>query len=334
MILPSRFQTLLCLLLASSLCRAQQVLHTEVLVVGGGTGGTAAGIQSARMGVHTVIVEQGPWLGGMLSSAGVSATDGNHLLPSGIWEEFRQQLYKVYGGPAALASGWVSFSQFEPHVADSIFKTMAARTPALTVKYGWQFIKTLRQGDRITGALFKNTSGQTLQIRAPVTIDATELGDVMASANVPYDLGMEASSMTGEPVIIPQTNHVVQDLTYVAVLKDYGPRADCTIAKPAGYRPQEFDGACLDYYTGKALPAPKVDSKKMLEYGRLPHNKYMLNWPLKGNDVYLNVVEMSQTEREQKLKQAKETTRRFIYFIQHDLGYKNLGLTDDEFPTA
>ncbi|HQG67845.1 MAG TPA: FAD-dependent oxidoreductase, partial [Paludibacteraceae bacterium] len=37
----------------------------DVLVVGGGTSGTAAGIQAARMGALTLIVEETPWLGGM-----------------------------------------------------------------------------------------------------------------------------------------------------------------------------------------------------------------------------------------------------------------------------
>ena len=68
---------------------AQKSITTDVLVVGGGTGGTAAGLQSARLGVKTLVVEASPWLGGMISAAGVSAIDGNHNLPSGIWNEFR-----------------------------------------------------------------------------------------------------------------------------------------------------------------------------------------------------------------------------------------------------
>ena len=83
------------LLLAASApdARAQAVLDTDVLVVGGGTGGTAAALQSARLGARTIVAEPTPWLGGMLSAAGVSATDGNHRLPSGIWREFRQRIY-------------------------------------------------------------------------------------------------------------------------------------------------------------------------------------------------------------------------------------------------
>lgn len=33
-----------------------------------------------------------------------------------------------------------------------------------------------------------------------------------------------------------------------------------------------------------------IDCAKMLTYGKLPNNKYMINWPRHGNDIYLNVV--------------------------------------------
>ena len=115
---------------------AQSRRSVDVLVIGGGTGGTAAGIQSARSGAKTLIVEPTPWLGGMMTAAGVSATDGNHMLPSGLWAEFRDQLYKVYGGPNRVATGWVSNTLFEPHVGDSIFKSLAARESKLQVLHG------------------------------------------------------------------------------------------------------------------------------------------------------------------------------------------------------
>lgn len=312
---------------------AQQVYQVPVLVIGGGTGGTAAGIQSGRMGVKTMIVEAGPWLGGMISAAGVSATDGNHKLPSGLWKEFRDQLYTVYGGALGVETGWVSNTLFEPHVADSIFKSMVDKTNNVTVLYGWQLDKVFKKGNRITGAQFVNNTDKTLIVYAAVTIDATEMGDVIAAAGLSYDLGMEAAAITGETVGISESSSIVQDLTYVAILKDYGADADCTLVKPDGYDPAEFDGACTNYYVNKNLPAPKVDAKKMLEYGKLPNNKYMLNWPLAGNDTYLNIVELNEAQRKEALVKAKETTKRFIYFIQQQLGFKNLGLTNDEFPT-
>ncbi|HEY1021637.1 MAG TPA: FAD-dependent oxidoreductase, partial [Flavisolibacter sp.] len=315
-------------------CTAQKTLTTEVLVIGGGTGGTSAGIQSARLGAKTIIVESTPWLGGMISAAGVSAVDGNHRLPSGLWAEFRSRLYKRYGGPEAVETGWVSNTLFEPRVADSIFKSMAVAEKALTVFFNHSFTAVGKTANRLESVTFTNkANGKTLTIRAKTFIDATELGDVMKAAGIPYDLGMESGEITGEKVGVTETNNIVQDLTYVAVLKDYGKGTDKSIPRPANYDPAEFDAACTDYYKDKTRRAPSVDAMKMLEYGRLPNNKYMLNWPLYGNDTYLNVVEMSEAEREKELVKAKETTKRFIYFIQQQLGFKHLGLANDEFPT-
>ena len=314
--------------------QAQTTYKTDVLVIGASASGIAAGIQSARMGVNTIITEPTTWLGGMITAAGVSAFDGNHSLPSGLFGEFREALHKVYGGPSKVSTGWVSNTLFEPHVGDSIFKSMVLQTKGLTVKYQFQFLRVLKNNDTITGAVFVDEpSNQQITIYARQVIDATELGDVLANAGVPYSLGMEASAATGEDIHVSETNDIVQDITYVAILKDYGMGVDKTIAKPKNYDPSEFDGACTDYYFNTANPKPNVDAIKMLNYGKLPNQKYMINWPNRGNDIYLNMVEMDEANRQSELVKAKEQTLRFIYFIQHQLGFKNLGLADDEFPT-
>jgi len=106
----------------------------DVIVLGGGTGGTAAGIQAGRLGAGTLLVEPSPWLGGMLTAAGVSATDGNHKMPAGIWGEFREKLRNHYGGAKALETGWVSNTHFEPHIGARIFAEMAASVKSLEVK--------------------------------------------------------------------------------------------------------------------------------------------------------------------------------------------------------
>ncbi|MGV3766377.1 MAG: FAD-dependent oxidoreductase [Chitinophagaceae bacterium] len=312
---------------------AQQAHRTAVLVVGGGTGGTAAGIQAARAGALTIIAEPTPWLGGMLSAAGVTATDGNHLLPSGLWEAFRQQVYNVYGGPKYVSTGWVSNMLFEPRVADSILKSMAAAEKKLTVKHGWHFESVLKEGDKVTGAVFTDMKKKRHQVLADIVIDATELGDVLAKAGAGYDVGMEADALTGEGVGVPSTNNIIQELTYAAILKDYGKGADKTIPRPAHYDPREFDCSSTSYCHDATKEQPNVDAAKMLEYGRLPNNKYMINWPKAGNDIYLNIIECSPAQREKELVKAKEMTYRFVYFIQHELGFKHLGLADDEFPT-
>lgn len=324
------------LLACPLLLKAQRMVRktqTAVLVIGGGAGGTVAAIQSARMGVPTILVESTGMLGGMLTAAGVSCTDGNDQLPSGIWEEFRQALYKHYNR-RRLNTGWVSNTNFEPHVADSIFKAWAANEKKLTVYYDTHFEGVRKQGNKVTGAYFSNQDrSQGLRIYASVVIDGTELGDVFANAGAGYDLGMDDPLVSGEKEARAK-NDIIQDLTWAAVLKDYGPGTDKTIARPQGYDSTLYFCCCTDApCTDKPWNGDKM---KMLNYGKLPRSpgakldKYMLNWPPYGNDIYLNVVEGSPEQRASGYEQAKQHTLGFIYFIQTVLGMKNIGLADDE----
>ena len=308
-------------------------VHTQVLIIGGTASGISAGIQSARMGVNTIVVESTPWLGGMLTSAGVGAFDGNHQLPSGLFGEFREQLYRAYGGPDKVATGWVSNTLFEPHVGDSIFKIMASKEKKLTVLYSYAFEKLIQSKDKIKGAYFIDTlTKRRLNIFADRIIDATELGDGLASAGLPYDLGMESSALTGEDVHVAASNDIIQDITYVGILKDYG-KPQPLIQRPSHYDSTEFDGSNTNFYKDLLRKKPGVDAQKMLDYGRMPNNKFMLNWPIYGNDIYLNIIEQTREEREKILVAAKQQTLRFVYFIQKELQMRNLALADDEFPT-
>ncbi|HSD67833.1 MAG TPA: FAD-dependent oxidoreductase [Vicinamibacteria bacterium] len=314
--------------------RAQARLDTDVLVVGGGTGGTAAALQSARLGARTIVAEPTPWLGGMLSAAGVSATDGNHRLPSGIWREFRQRIYDAYGGPEAVATGWVSNTHFEPHVADRVFKEMAAAEPSLRVLLRHRFVDVLKEGGRVRGAVLEDlATNRRVEARAKVVVDGTDLGDVLARAGAAFDLGLEADSVSGENAGISASSDVVQDLTWCAILKDYRSGADRTVPRPEGYDPGEFDCSSTSYCRDATREKPTVDARKMLAYAKLPGGKYLINWPNHGNDTYLNVVGFDDAARERALENAKARTLRFVYFIQHELGFRTLGLADDEYPT-
>src|SRR5437016_6278341 len=94
-----------------------KVIHTDIAIAGGGCGGTAAAIQAARLGVSVVLVEETPWLGGMLTSAGVVAFDGNWgTLMCGFYREIVREIEIHYGGAAKTAPGWVTQAAFEPHV--------------------------------------------------------------------------------------------------------------------------------------------------------------------------------------------------------------------------
>jgi hypothetical protein len=310
-----------------------QVLKTEVLVIGGTASGICAGLQSSRLGVKTIIAESTPWLGGMLTAAGVSAFDGNHNMPAGIFGEFRARLYQHYGGSNKVSTGWVSNTLFEPHIGDSIFKAMAGNEKHLQIHYQYDLKNVIKKGNVITGVLFYDQQQhKNILIKAKRYIDATELGDVLALAKIPYDLGMESNDITKEQVNPYGANDFVQDITYVAVLKDYG-TPQPLIERPKNYDSLEFDASNLSFYKDSTRTKPPVDAMKMLNYGKLPGNKYMLNWPIYGNDIYLNVVEKTPEERTVLLEIAKQQTLRFVYFIQKDLGFKNLALADDEFKT-
>jgi hypothetical protein len=313
--------------------RQVKATQTDVLVIGAGVGGTAAAIQSARLGAKTILIEPTTMLGGMLTAAGVSCTDGNDQLPSGIWEEFRQALYKHYGRKR-LNTGWVSNTNFEPKVGDSIFKAWAAHEKNLEVYYGYEFESVQKTGNKVTGAILrKKDNSEVLKIKATVVIDGTELGDVFAAAGAAYDLGMDDPGVSGEKEA-REKNDIIQDLTWAAVLKDYGAGSDKTIARPDGYDAKKFYCTCTDApCEGKPWNGDKM---KMLNYGKLPRSpgakqdKYMLNWPPFGNDIYLNVVEESSESRVKSYELAKQHTLGFIYFMQTELGMKNIGLADDE----
>ena len=305
---------------------------TDVLVAGGGTSGVCASIQAARLGVSVVLVEETAWLGGMLTAAGVSATDGNHRLPSGLWGEFRQRLYDYYGGPDALKTGWVSDTQFEPHVGNAIFHQMVQQESQITLMHDYWLVKAIKEKNQLAGAEFTNANGDRLTVLASVCIDATEYGDLMALAGCEYSLGRDSRDETGEPQAPQKADTIIQDLTFVAILKNYGEGNDQTLSPPPDYNPHHYFGCCHEA-TGKAQ-SDLVDCQTMLNYGRLPNQKYMLNWPIQGNDFYLNIIEKNRAERLQALQTAKNFTLGWIYFLQTELDLHHYGLADDEFPTS
>lgn len=322
------FLLIFCLILYQAPAFSQQ--SYDLIIVGGGASGTAAGISAGRLGTKTLIIEATPWLGGMLTSAGVSAIDGNHRLHSGIWREFKSELESHYGGPEKLATGWVSNTLFEPKVGNEILKKMASSVEDLTVSFESEWKSASYENGLWIVVFSKNGKEQT--VTSPLLIDATELGDVAAAQDLPYRLGMDARAEIGEEFAPEQANDIIQDLTYVATLQDYGPKSDKTIPKPANYDPAEFACACA-HADPTTDNAPTLDCGKMLYYGKLPNGKYMINWPNCGNDHYVNLVELTPRERAIEIEKAKQTTLRFMYYIQQELGFKHLGLAVDEYPT-
>lgn len=305
-------------------CKQAEYPSYDVVVLGEGTGAIAAAIQSARSGASTLLVNPLQWIGGMTTSAGVSAIDGNNMMPAGLWGEWRQLIHDHYGGPDSVFTGWVSNTMYEPHIGEKYWRQLSQAEENLIIwdTTYWQEIKWETNNWEI-----KISDEQ--MVKAKILIDGTDLGDVAAAVGVEFDLGMDARNKTNERMAPVEANDIIQDLTYAAILKDYGEETDKSSLKPANYDPSEFHCACQ-----YECDDPKVHPcETMLSYGKLSNDKYMINWPLKGNDYYTNVVNATREQRTSEYEKAKQKTLRFIYYIQTELGYKNLALADDEFPT-
>jgi len=303
--------------------------QVDILIIGGGAGGTSAGIQAARMGTNVQIIEATPWLGGMLTSAGVSAIDGNHEMPSGIWGEFRQKLRDHYGGAEALATGWVSHTLFEPSIGNKILQEMA-NIPNLDIAFNAVYADVKKDGDG--WIVTYQQKGKSKTTKAKILIDATEIGELLPLVGADFRLGMDSIKDTGEKEAPETANNIVQDLTYVLILEDIGneKRKQGLAKRPRNYDPKDYECACKRE-NGEMFGGVS-SCEQMLNYGKLPNNKYMMNWPNCGNDFYLNWPELGPEERKEKLKQAKAFTQGFVYYIQNELGFKNLRIAQ-EFPT-
>jgi hypothetical protein len=299
-------------------------LTTDVLVVGGGAGGTAAAIQAARAGVKTILVSEGPWLGGMLTSAGVAAPDGNELRPwqTGLWGAFLAELQQRQ--PQGLNHGWVSFFTYDPRVGAAIFADWAHALPNLTWIQGQTPQAVLRQGNRVTGVAFESVT-----ITAAITLDGTELGDLLALGEIPYRWGWELQAEWGEPSAPIVQNQLtqtypVQAPTWVVILQDAGPTGTLPeIAATPTWNPNLFEPAWA-----KHGPAA------FLGYGGLPEQQFMINWPIHGNDYGEGVHRLigSPDQRQAFLQEARWHSQNFARYIQLQLG-RRYGLAE-VFPTS
>jgi len=302
----------------------------DVIVIGGGAGGTSAAIQSARNGAKTLLIEETDWLGGMLTSAGVSAVDGNYKLPSGFWGEFKDSLVSHYGSLEALKTGWVSNTLFEPRVGNQILKSIAKKENNLNILFSTK-VNSVNKLDLLKTDHYNfNVKSSKGNFTSKILIDATELGDVLPMIDEDYDLGMDSREMYGEDIAPEKNNDIIQDLTFVMILKNYN--QSVKIDKPKNYDPSEF------YCSTASINCPDSDKalwtpKQMMNYGELPNGKIMINWPIYGNDYYSNLIEMNYDERNEVFKNAKEKSLRYLYYIQDELGYDNYSLSDEEFDT-
>ncbi|MDB9372123.1 FAD-dependent oxidoreductase [Nodularia sphaerocarpa] len=301
----------------------QQTYTADILVVGGGTGGTAAAIQAARRGAKTILVSEFPWLGGMLTSAGVSAPDGNELMAfqTGLWGAFLQELRQRQ--PEGLDNSWVSFFSYDPRIGAEIFADWVQELSNLHWISGQVPLEVLQQGNCITGVRFADFT-----VTAKIILDGTELGDLLALGEIPHRWGWELQSEWGESSAPADFNHITQSYpvqapTWVVVMQDFGEDVAPEIPPAPNYNPSLFAGAWDNY-----------GAEKFLNYGRLPGNRFMINWPICGNDYGEGVGRLIESEKAKKefLQESRWHSQNFAHFIQNNLG-RRYGLAESVFPS-
>ncbi|MBW4561149.1 MAG: FAD-dependent oxidoreductase [Mojavia pulchra JT2-VF2] len=301
-----------------------QTYQADVLVVGGGVGGTAAAIQAARRGAKTILVSEFPWLGGMLTSAGVSVPDGNELeaFQTGLWGAFLQELQRRQ--PGGLDNSWVSFFSFDPRIGAEIFADWVNELPNLHWIHGQVPLEVFRHGSCVTGVRFAD-----FIVKAKIILDATELGDLLALAEIPYRWGWEWRSQWQEPSAPESPNEItekypVQAPTGVVIMQDFGTRVALEIPTAPNYDPSQFVGA-WDGYGGE----------QFLNYGRLPGGLLMINWPIRGNDYGegLDRLLKSEPTRREFIQECRWHSQNFAHFIQSQLGHR-YGLAEQVFPDS
>jgi hypothetical protein len=234
----------------------QEIWECQVVVVGGSLGGVAAARHAMATGAQTCLIEVSPWLGGQISSQGVSALDESLRMRqrknfSQSWLRFRQTLEQQVvelpdwspTGPSrpvkAINRCWVGTLCFSPRAgasaSEQFLKTAAEAAPGsrwatMTAFKGAEFDASGRQitavyavqrsprdpnylpMGRLSAELSEwyswspneNFDRVPIKLVPPagqsmVVIDATDTGELVAWAKVPYRLGSESKATTGEP---------------------------------------------------------------------------------------------------------------------------------------
>ncbi|MBK8979422.1 MAG: FAD-dependent oxidoreductase [Planctomycetes bacterium] len=310
------------------------MIDVDILVVGGGCSGSAAAWQAARLGRSVLVVEPSRWWGGMVGPAGVCALDGNKgARATGFLRRFRDAIEARHGGPRATYTGWISETCFHPRDGHEICRDLVAESGA-AMRTGVELDAVLVDGRRILGARLR-AGAERFDVRARVTIEATEFGDVLLRAGVPSRLGRESRAQTGEPHAPAAPDDELQDLTWVAILERAESGAAPPVSAPPGHDPRAFDGclAAFASHRDEAVWNHGLHSwESFIGYATLPGGRYMLNWPFHANDFPARRALFDEpSSRPEAFAAARRRTLSFVHFVQTTLGRADWGLAPDAF---
>jgi FAD dependent oxidoreductase len=330
----------------------------DVLVVGGSTGGTSAALAAAQAGMHVCLTEETSWLGGQMTSQGVSEFDENQYIETAggtaSYYELRNSIRQHYLGGFPLSSRgraqhyfnpgncWVSALCFEAPVALQVLDSMLnpfEQKGLLRVFLRTKAASVQMNGSRIESVLaYQFNTGKWFRFRARYFLDATDLGELLPLAGAEYVTGAEPRSLTGEPDARegagdPNDN---QSFTYSFVLART-PKNRNLLSKPDGYArnlKEHTYTLTLDYGHGKLLTYGVFTKRpgtpgSFWAYRRLvaaenfvgpyrPPDASLINWP--GNDYCgSDLLSTDPLVQADQLRRAKLLSLGLAYWLQHDV---------------
>ncbi len=327
----------------------------DIVVVGAGTGGFGAAIQSARLGMRVAIIEETDWVGGQATAAGVSTMDAPENW--GLYLEFIDRVRQHYddlGKSMDTCYYWNDVSQcFEPSVGRSIMEQMLSEE-GIDVYYRMQLDSAKRQTvdghPRVVSLMTKDQAdGRLHDFSAALFVDATEYGDLLPLAGAKYRVGKHTSDN------IDPTD-CVQDITYTAIIRHYEgalPAGFAIATPPPGY------GAIRDVFASiiSANGTEWVDAngqptgdinypagwRTFIVYRGTPDSssagsytkdtpdlitKTGVNW---SNDYPYTVAALESLDTRRTANcQAKLRTLQFIHYMQTELGKPDWSIAHEE----
>ena len=234
--------------------KPSRAIECEILIVGGGTGGVAAALAAAQRGRKVHLLEETDWIGGQLTSQGVSALDEHEHIENfggtANYYTLRNALRDHYRAHANAAGKqphfnpgncWVTRVAFEPKVALAAMLTLLQ--PHIEAGRVVLHLRSKAAAAEVADDCIMSVTaihledGAAICFRPKIVLDATELGDLLPLVGAEYRLGAETIAETGEPHAQPSEPkpHCVQSFTYVFGLERRPPDERHVIERPARY---------------------------------------------------------------------------------------------------
>ncbi|WP_156680747.1 FAD-dependent oxidoreductase [Sphingomonas profundi] len=314
--------------------RVDVVRETDVLVVGGGPGGLAAALASARAGVETTLLERYGCFGGNMTQVGVEGLAWYRhpatIDSEGIGPEFEQRAIAMGAAlPEPQSTSHALDAELFKHVADVLVQE-AGIHPMLHRLC----VAPIMEGGEIRGVIVESKAGREA-ILARRVIDATGDADIAARCGAPVHK-TPREDMMATSVMFSMSG--VNKARFIAQVK----------ADPQTYADWAGNGEWDIETDGKedAMFSPflRKPFKKALETGLLPANLSTIagTWGTvsdQGDLTYLNLVHIAncdgtdpddltrgEMEGRWQAMMAVEALKRFMPGCE-DAKLRNFGMT-------